>query len=96
MAATRSIKSGYLHSISTDFNKSLKLVLDQGVGGSNHLSPTIKINSLQDSGVDQLVSAQVHYRSSVGEDQITHTVVDLRSSTKSFTAVKTASASTQR
>ncbi len=33
--------------ISTDFTKSLKLVRDQGVGGSNPLSPTINFNTLQ-------------------------------------------------
>src|ERR1035437_5961218 len=34
MAATHSIESSYFHSFSTSFNKSLKLVRDQGVGGS--------------------------------------------------------------
>jgi hypothetical protein len=41
MAATHSIESSYFHSISTSINKPLKLVRDQGVGGSNPLSPTI-------------------------------------------------------
>src|ERR1017187_3033292 len=45
-AATHSIKITYFHSISTDFNQSSNLVRDQGVGGSNPLSPTIKINNL--------------------------------------------------
>ena len=35
------------------------LVRDQGVGGSNPLSPTNKINSLQKSEPDPLVLAQV-------------------------------------
>ena len=39
-AATHSIKSSYFLSVSTCFNKSLNLVRDQGVGGSNPLSPT--------------------------------------------------------
>jgi hypothetical protein len=48
VAATHSIESSYFSSISTRFNKSLKLVRDQGVGGSNPLSPTIfRINQLQ-------------------------------------------------
>jgi len=42
MAATHSIESSYSHSISASFNKSLIVVRDQGVGGSNPLSPTIK------------------------------------------------------
>jgi len=41
MSATDSIKSSYFHAISVDFNKCEKLVRDQGVGGSNPLSPTI-------------------------------------------------------
>jgi hypothetical protein len=45
MAATYSIKSSYFYSISGDFNKPRKLVRDQGVGGSNPLSPTIKNQS---------------------------------------------------
>jgi len=35
------------------------LVRDQGVGGSNPLSPTNKINNLQNHGPDPLVLAQV-------------------------------------
>ena len=33
--------------VSTDFNNQLKLVRDQGVGGSNPLSPTNNFNTLQ-------------------------------------------------
>src|ERR1035437_5310659 len=46
-AATHSIKITYFRSISTDFNKSSNLVRDQGVGGSNPLSPTNTFNNLQ-------------------------------------------------
>jgi hypothetical protein len=42
-----SIKSSYFLSISIYFNKSLKLVRDQGVGGSNPLSPTNNFNTFQ-------------------------------------------------
>ena len=59
MAATHSIENSYFHSISTHFNKSLNLVRDQGVGGSNPLSPTNKINNLQNRKLDPLVLAQV-------------------------------------
>jgi hypothetical protein len=47
MAAKDSIESCYFRSISADFNKSPKLVRDQGVGGSNPLSPTNIINNVQ-------------------------------------------------
>jgi hypothetical protein len=47
MAATHSIEISYFHSISIGFNKPEKLVRDQGVGGSNPLSTTNKINDLQ-------------------------------------------------
>jgi len=47
MAATHSIENCYFHSISTDLNNTQKLVRDQGVGGSNPLSPTNIFNSLQ-------------------------------------------------
>jgi hypothetical protein len=43
------IKSTYTHSFSTVFNKCFDLVRDQGVGGSNPLSPTNKINQLESS-----------------------------------------------
>ena len=36
------------------------LVRDQGVGGSNPLSPTIIINNLQTREPDTLVLAQMH------------------------------------
>ncbi len=39
-AVSYSIKSAYFHQFSTDFNRRLNLVRDQGVGGSNPLSPT--------------------------------------------------------
>src|SRR5580693_8364883 len=48
-AANHSITNRWKRSISTDFNSSLKLVRDQGVGGSNPLSPTNIFNSLQPS-----------------------------------------------
>ena len=41
------IQNSYFHSVSTHFNKLLNLVRDQGVGGSNPLSMTNKINNLQ-------------------------------------------------
>ena len=47
MAATHSIENCYFHSISTDFNNTQKLVREQGVEGSNPLSPTNIFNSLQ-------------------------------------------------
>jgi len=56
--ATHSFKSNYVYSISTSFNKRRNLVREQGVGGSNPLSPTIKINSLQARRSDPLVLAK--------------------------------------
>jgi len=44
--------------VSTDFNKPENLVRDQGVGGSNPLSPTNKVNSLQAGVPDPLVLAR--------------------------------------
>jgi hypothetical protein len=49
MAATHSIENSCFHSISIDFNKAQNLVRDQGVGGSNPLSPAIKIHIGQNS-----------------------------------------------
>jgi hypothetical protein len=46
-AANHSITNRWKRSISTDFNSSLKLVRDQGVGGSNPLSPTNNFSTLQ-------------------------------------------------
>ena len=43
VAATHSIKNSYFNAISTGFNKQLNLVRDQGVGGSNPLSPIISL-----------------------------------------------------
>ncbi len=51
MTAAHSIQSSYKQPISTDFNNSLKLVRDQGVGGSNPLSPTNNLNALQTSNL---------------------------------------------
>ena len=45
-AVNYSIKSTYFHQFSTDFNRSFDLVRDQGVGGSNPLTPTIIFNNL--------------------------------------------------
>src|ERR1035437_3451873 len=45
--ATGSISISYKPQLSTDFNNSWNLVRDQGVGGSNPLSPTNVFNKLQ-------------------------------------------------
>jgi len=52
LAATHSIENSYFHSISIDFNKSQNLVRDQGVGGSNPLSTTNRINNLENNSLD--------------------------------------------
>jgi hypothetical protein len=59
MAATHSIENTYFHSISMHFNRSKNLVRDQGVGGSNPLSATNKINNLQKGEPGPLVLGQV-------------------------------------
>ena len=58
MAAKHSIENSYFYSISTDFNNPRNLVRDQGVGGSNPLSPTIKINNLQPFYPDQEIQCR--------------------------------------
>jgi len=45
--ASHSIQISWKPRISTDFNNQLNLVRDQGVGGSNPLSPTNYFNTLQ-------------------------------------------------
>src|SRR5579872_1688828 len=45
--ATGSISTSYEQLISASFNKVLNVVRDQGVGGSNPLSPTNVFNKLQ-------------------------------------------------
>jgi hypothetical protein len=52
-AVNSSIKSTYIHSISTGFNKSFDLFWEQRVGGSNPSAPTNIFNHLQtQSAVD--------------------------------------------
>jgi len=54
-----SIESTYFHPIPTDFHNRSDLVRDQGVGGSNPLSPTNIVNHLLTSVPDPLGLAQV-------------------------------------
>jgi hypothetical protein len=85
MAAAHSIESSYFHSISTNFNKLLNRVRDQGAGGSNPLSPTNFFSHLQDDGVDHLVVAQVPEGASILGFSQSSRVLDARPSAKTST-----------
>jgi hypothetical protein len=88
VAATRSIKSSYSHQISTRFNKSFNLVRDQGVGGSNLLSPTNKVDNLQTREPNPLVLAQMCQRRRVRQRQywVSRRALDAKPRTKTSTA----------
>jgi hypothetical protein len=82
MAATLSIPRSYFHAIPTSFNKCRKLVRDQGVGGSNPLSPTIIFNHLQTIHPDPLVSAQMPWHRKARHYWVSRRISNATPSTK--------------